>query len=76
MSNWVSKTAGKMTKNFFLKQIIETLILFPLFFGAFLIINFSEPAFVSKSFFSAIIVCVVVFLITFLYSVVKKERSS
>ncbi|GAA3012445.1 hypothetical protein GCM10019998_05850 [Tetragenococcus solitarius] len=73
MNNWLSKFAAKFTDNWILKNLIECIIIFPIFFVASLLANFSEPHIFIHSLFLSLICCTVAFLVTTVYSLIRKK---
>lgn len=74
MGKWLSNFSSKFTKNWILQQLIECIVLIPIFFLGFIIINIGEENFIINSFLLSLLASIFAFFVTLIYSFFKKKR--
>lgn len=74
MGKWLSNFSSKFTKNWVLQQLIECIILIPIFFLGFIIINIGEENSIMNSFLLSLLASIFAFVATLIYTFFKKKR--
>lgn len=74
MGKWLSNFSSKFTKNWVLQQLIECIVLIPIFFLGFIIINIGEENSIMNSFLLSLLASIFAFIATLIYTFFKKKR--
>lgn len=74
MGKWLSNFSSKFTKNWILQQLIECIVLIPIFFLGFIIINIGEENSIMNSFLLSLLASIFAFVATLIYTFFKKKR--
>ncbi|OOG24716.1 hypothetical protein IGI86_003300 [Enterococcus sp. AZ188] len=74
MGKWLSNFSSKLTKNWVLQQLIECIVLIPIFFLGFIIINIGEENSIMNSFLLSLLASIFAFVATLIYTFFKKKR--
>ncbi|WP_429968304.1 hypothetical protein [Enterococcus sp. AZ046] len=74
MGKWLSNFSSKFTQNWVLQQLIECIVLIPIFFLGFIIINIGEENSIMNSFLLSLLASIFAFVATLIYTFFKKKR--
>lgn len=74
MGKWLSNFSSKLTKNWVLQQLLECIVLIPIFFLGFIIINIGEENSIMNSFLLSLLASIFAFVATLIYTFFKKKR--
>lgn len=74
MGKWLSNFSSKLTKNWVLQQLIECIVLIPIFFLGFIIINIGEENSIMNSFLLSLLASIFAFVATLIYTFFKKKE--